>query len=207
MTNHQSCGTRNWYKRHLCYPIHVIAIINHGLVYLSHATHSQHGTSPLRTSVWYSMLESHPNKELVQFMICAIHEGCHIGFNRLPPSLKSARSKCARDHPDVESDYLSTEVSFDQIAGSFPPWAVSQVHISHFRVISKGHWRLIIDLSNARDHSVNDEILKSLCYFKYVTIDEAIKWIIHLGPGILLAKIDIKSLSACSQCFQQTGTC
>jgi len=41
---------------------------------------------------------------------------------------------------------------------------------------------------------VNDGMPKSLCSFKYVTIDKAIKGIIHLGPGTLLTKIDIISV-------------
>ena len=63
-------------------------------------------------------------------------------------------------------------------------------------MIPKGHtgkWRLIVDLSHPRGHSVNDGIPKSLCSLKYVTIDEAIQGILQLGRGALLAKIDIKS--------------
>ena len=48
-------------------------------------------------------------------------------------------------------------------------------------------------MSHPRGYSVNDGIPKSLCSLKYDTIDEAIKGIIQLGRGTLLAKIDIKS--------------
>jgi len=54
-------------------------------------------------------------------------------------------------------------------------------------------WRIIIDLSHPKGHSVNDSISKPLCSLKYVTIDEAIKGIVQHGQGTLLAKIDIKS--------------
>ena len=63
-------------------------------------------------------------------------------------------------------------------------------------MIPKGHmgkWRLIVDLSHPKDYSVNDGISKPLCLLKYVTIDDAIKEIIRLNRGALLAKIDIKS--------------
>ena len=82
------------------------------------------------------------------------------------------------------------------VVGPFSPRAIPHVHISRFGVIPKGHtgkWRLIVDLSHPKDHSVNDGISKPLCSLKYVTIDDAIKEIIWLGPGALLAKIDIKS--------------
>ena len=102
----------------------------------------------------------------------------------------------ALEHPDIVDDYLSTEVSLGGVAGPFPPQAVPQVHISHFWVIPKGQtgkWRLIVDLSHPKGHSVNDGIPKALCSLKYVTIDEVIKEIARLGRGALLAKIDIKN--------------
>ena len=157
---------------------------------------------------WYSMLISHPNRQLVQFMLRGIGEGFRIGFSRQPSSLESARCnlKGARDHPDVVSDYLSTELS-PWLNCTFSPAAVSQVHISRFGEIPKGHtgrWRLIVDLSHPLGHSMNDGIPKHLCSLKYVTIDEAIKGIIQLGQGTLLAKIDIQSAFRSTQ---QIGTC
>ena len=144
------------------------------------------------------MLGNHPDKHLVQFMLNGIGSGFRIGFTKPLSSLKAATRNLegAREHPDVVTDYLSTEVSLGRVAGPFPPQAVPQVHISRFGVIPKGHtgkWRLIVDLSHPRGHSVNDGIPKSLCSLKYVTIDEAIQGILQLGRGALLAKIDIKS--------------
>ena len=154
--------------------------------------------TPLCTPAWHSMLGSHPNKDLVQFMLDGICNGFHIGFTKPPSSLKAARSNLegAREHPGVVTDYLSTEISLGRVAGPFPPRAVPQVHISRFGVIPKGQtgkWRLIVDLSHPKGHSVNDGIPKPLCSLQYVTIDEAVKGIIQFGRGALLAKIDIRS--------------
>ena len=41
--------------------------------------------------------------------------------------------------------------------------------------------------------SVNDGILKELCSLKYITIDDAIGYIVRMGRGTHLAKIDIRS--------------
>ena len=64
-------------------------------------------------------------------------------------------------------------------------------------MIPKSHqpdkWRLIVDLSFPHTQSVNDGISKDLCSMSYVTIDDDINKILTLGPGSLLAKIDIKS--------------
>ena len=154
--------------------------------------------TPLRASAWHSMLVSHPDKNLVRFMLDGICNGFRIIFTKLPSSLRAARSNLegAWEHPDVVTDYLSTEISLYRVAGPFPPRAVPQVHISRFGVIPKGQtgkWRLIIDLFHPKGHSVNDSIPRLLCSLKYVTIDEAIKEIIQLGKGTMLAKIDIRN--------------
>ena len=54
-------------------------------------------------------------------------------------------------------------------------------------------WRLIVDLSYPKGHSVNDGILKSLCSLSYISVDDAINQIIAIGPNTLLAKLDIKN--------------
>ena len=74
---------------------------------------------------------------------------------------------------------------------------IPAAHISCFGVIPKNHtpnkWRLIVDLSHPVDFSINDGIPKDMCSLTYITVDTAINHIIELGPGTLLAKIDIKS--------------
>ena len=73
---------------------------------------------------------------------------------------------------------------------------ILSAHISRFGVILKSHqsnkWRLIIDLSHPQGKSVNDGVQKDLCSMAYIS-DDAIRKIITLGKGTLLAKIDIKS--------------
>ena len=94
-------------------------------------------------------------------------------------------------------DYLRTELSLGRLVGPFCPHVVPNVHISRFGVIPKNHqetkWKLIVDLSFPSSQSVNDGIPKELCSLKYITIDDAINYIVRLGPGTHLAKIDIKS--------------
>ena len=70
------------------------------------------------------------------------------------------------------------------------------LQISPFGVIPKrnrpGKWRLIVDLSSPHDHSVNDAISKDLSSISYTSLDDAATFIQHLGPGCLLAKLDLK---------------
>ena len=72
------------------------------------------------------------------------------------------------------------------------------VHTSKFGVIPKGNeigkWRLILDLSSPVGTTINDGISKELCSMRYTTLDNAVEAIIALGPGALLAKIDVKKV-------------
>ena len=111
-----------------------------------------------------------------------------MGFALKPLSLKAARSNLegAWEHPDIVTNYLSMEIPLGRVVGPFLPRAVPQLHISHLGVVPQGQtgkWRLIINLSHPKGHSVNDGIPKLLCLLKYVTFDEAIKGIIQHGRG------------------------
>lgn len=53
-------------------------------------------------------------------------------------------------------------------------------------------WRLIMDLSAPRGHSVNDGIAKELCSLHYASLDNAVAKVAELGQGALLAKTDIR---------------
>ena len=101
------------------------------------------------------------------------------------------------DHPEVVDEYLHAEILQGRVVGPFPMDSLPGSHISRFGVIPKGHqtnkWRLIVDLSYPRGFSVNDGIPKFLCLMKHISIDDAINEILKLGPGTLLAKIDIKN--------------
>ena len=130
-----------------------VAVFTSSIWLLHCSSHSQHNTHTLCAAAWHSALRSHPNQRLVEFMLNGICNGFCIGLTNLPSSLKAARSNLeeAREHPDIVTDYLDTEISLYRVAGPFPPKAVPQLHISHFGVIPKGQtgrWRLIVDLSH-----------------------------------------------------------
>ena len=76
----------------------------------------------------------------------------------------------------------------------------SSTYTNHFWGIPKFHQPLwvvtdtVVDLSYPRgNNSVNDGILKDLCSMFYITINKAVSKILELGPGALLAKIDLNS--------------
>lgn len=122
-----------------------------------------------------------------------------MGYCPLIAELKSSKKNMnsACHHAEVIDEYLAKEVQEGRVAGPFPHGAIPKAQINRFGVIPKGHqankWRLIVDLSHPKGKSVNSGIPKHLCSMSYISVDEAIKQIITLGRGTLLAKIDIKS--------------
>ena len=137
---------------------------------------------------------------MVYFVLNGISEGFRVGFAYRDSVLVPAKQNLqgAITHPEVVEDY-QTELSLGRLVGPFRPSLMPNVHISRFGVIPKNHqetkWRLIVDISFPAGQSVNDGIPKELCSLNYITIDNAISYIVRLGPGTHLAKIDIKSAS------------
>ena len=154
--------------------------------------------TPLDVSAWNQYLSNLSTDPLVQFFIKGISEGFRIGYIGHEINCQSARTnlQSAYEHPDVVREYLKKEVREGRVAGPFDRSLAPSVHINRFGVIPKSHqpnkWRLIVDLSFPVHRSVNDGIPKELCSMSYVTIDDAIRRIISVGPGAKLAKIDIK---------------
>ena len=50
-----------------------------------------------------------------------------------------------------------------------------------------------MDLSHPDGRSVNDGISSELCSLRYTRVDEVVRQLLQLGPGALMAKLDIKS--------------
>ena len=71
------------------------------------------------------------------------------------------------------------------------------VQINRFGVREKksqpGKWRLIVDLSHPDGQSVNGGISSELCSFTYAKVDDVVQRLVELGPGAMMAKIDVKS--------------
>lgn len=83
-------------------------------------------------------------------------------------------------------DYLIVEIVEHLVIGPFQQTA----YISRFCHFKTTKWRLIVDTSHSVDFNVNDRIPKGICSLSYITVDIAIKYIMELGTGALLAKMD-----------------
>ena len=101
----------------------------------------------------------------------------------------------AQLHPEVFDEYLRKELDMGRMLGPFPSALVSlELHINRFGEIPKGQSRnchLITDLSFQQAGSVKDVIDTELCSVSYTTVDHVAEVSVSLGPGTLLAKVDI----------------
>jgi len=144
------------------------------------------------------MLQPHPDRRFVKFILQGIAEGFRIGFN-FTKELKSSGGNMdsAYQNSEVVARYIQEEVSLGRMIGPLPAVVARRVHCSPFGVIPKGHtpgkWRLIVDLSSPKKFSVNDGIDPSWCSLSYVTVDRVASQAGRLGLGTLMAKVDVRS--------------
>ena len=121
-------------------------------------------------------------------------QGFKVGFDTSKVKLHSQGKnlRSTAENTDVVTDYIGTELTLKRLL------PIKQlVHISPIGIIPKKHqpgkWHLIIDLSVPKSASVNDSINPDICSLSYSHVDRAASFILELGRGAMLAKLDIKS--------------
>ena len=91
--------------------------------------------------------------------------------------------------------YIAAEESAGHLRGPLP--SSPGIHVSPIGLIPEssqpGAWRMIVDLSNPTNHSVNDSIPVEFCSLHYPSVDDAVQYILALGQNTVLIKIDLKS--------------
>ena len=158
-----------------------------------------HRVSSLQLAAFQQELAHHLDCAKVQYVLDGIAHGFSSGFDPSRAALRSSlrNMRSATDHPDVIDEYLATEIAKSRVAGPFATPPFPNLHCSPFGVIPKKgqprKWRLILDLSSPTQHSVNDGIPKDSFLLQYISVDDAIKILMVLGPGALMAKFDVES--------------
>ena len=156
--------------------------------------------TPVQVPVLANYLRYHPAKDFVTFILFGLATGFRIGFGSHPSGpLQSAR----RNHPSVSectqavSQYIGEECVGGRMVGPVLTGVSSQVHCSPIGLVPKGRdsgrWRMIVDLSHPHGRSVNDGIDSELCSLQYASVDDAVRFLLTLGQGSSLIKVDLKS--------------
>ena len=108
---------------------------------------------------------------------------------------QQARSAIARS--EVASSFLMSQSRAGYMLGPLPLESCQGVVTSRIAVIHKkvpGKWRVIVDLSSPHDgNSVNDNLHYHLSHVSYSSTDDVAMLMHFLGPGTLMAKIDIQN--------------
>ena len=157
--------------------------------------------SPLFKSLnlWRLKLESHPDREFARYIEEGILQGFRIGFDHEGSPLRGAISNLlsVARNPVAVQQYIDEELRQGRLIGPLPPDEAAVVHRSPIGIIPKQHkpgkWRLIHDLSSPEGASINDGVSEVLSSLSYVTVEQVAWDIVKLGPGSLLAKLDIWS--------------
>ena len=115
----------------------------------------------------------------------------HFRHFRASPNLKSAS-----EFQEIVEEKLTKEISQGRIAGPLHELPFVNMNISHIGVVPKkgvGQYRLIHNLSNPTNKSINDHIPDEIKTVHYSSIDDAIDIILNVGPNVTMAKTDISN--------------
>ena len=162
--------------------------------------HLSIAASPLsaRLPVWRARLATYPDQRFATYILQGLEQGFRVSFNYTHPLTASRRNMVsATQHPEVVERYIAGERAEGRFIGPLTQEAAQGLHVSRIGVIPKGRvpgkWRLITDLSFPEGSSVNDGIDPALCSLQYTSVEKVAAAARRLGPGALLAKVDIKS--------------
>ena len=155
--------------------------------------------SPVHLSNWEGHLRTHPDKRFATYICSSLANGFRIGFNRQG----SVLGAMARNHPSATSnreavqDYITSEMGAGRLVGPIRESLIPFVHVSPLGLVPKSHqpnrFRMIVDLSFPKGRSVNDGISKVLASISYASVDDAVHYILTLGRGAQLVKLDLRN--------------
>ena len=157
-----------------------------------------HHTSPLILPAWQEMLQSHPDRRYVSFLLQGIAEGFRVGMDRSQVRLRSAKRnhRSVNQRPAVVDAHIQRERQAGRLLGPLPHSLLPLCQVSPIGLVPKsqpGQWRLIVDLSFPEGHSINDGIAQDVTSIQYAQLEDAVQMVRVLGRGTLLAKVDLKS--------------
>ena len=150
--------------------------------------------SPVNIANLRKLLSDHPDRDLVAYVNNGFYNGFDLFYcgrvtSTLPNNLRSSMTF-------VESILaaISKELTRGHTSGPFdsPPFPVT--HCSPLGAVEKSDSsvRLILDLSQPRGASVNENIADEYCSVKYASFDEAVRMVQKQGVGAYMAKVDIR---------------
>ena len=140
------------------------------------------------------LLHGYPDQYQVEYILRGLRHGFDIGFKGQILEHVPRNNKSARDNYTKVTLAINKEVTRGHTAGPFaaPPFPIN--HISPLGAAPKqdGSCRLVLDLSQPRGISINDNIDKTDFPCSYMHFDTATELVVRVGMGCYLSKVDIK---------------
>lgn len=153
-------------------------------------------STPLNVQAWRAALASHPQRDWVDSLLRGMQFGFRLGFQSEVNCRSSVKNHpSAQEHPQVIRDFLKQQVETGHAIGPLDPNSCHGVVVSSLGVVPKatpGKFRVIVDLSSPSGHSINDYLRREWTHVSYSSVDDAALLMHALGPGTLMAKLDIR---------------
>lgn len=150
--------------------------------------------TPVKAKVFLVWLEGYDEDEKM-FIVLGFSIGFHLGVEEFHIAIICANQSSADDNPEAVEKYMTEEMKANRLAGpfQFPPFENMVFSPLGMRRKANGiDWRAIQNLSFPYGDSVNSHIPQHAKTVRYPTIQDAIDFIVELGPGCFFAKTDIK---------------
>ena len=126
---------------------------------------------------------------------CRLNYGADLGYTGPRISTHLPNNLSARSRAAAVTEAINAELARGHTAGPYPtpPFAPFRCNPLGARDKPDGSIRLILDLSQPGDLSVNSFIERESFTLQYINIDQAIAALFTVGPrGALMAKADLK---------------
>ena len=153
-------------------------------------------STPININNLQQELLYHPDKDFVSYLITGLVEGFDIGYFGPEIDRISRNLTSAINNPACVDHYLEVEIDAGRILGPFDEKPFEKFQCNPIGIVPKktpGKFRAIMDLSYPHGDSINDFIDKEEFSLRYVTVDRAVEYILELGEGCYLNKIDIEN--------------
>ena len=150
--------------------------------------------SPVNSDNLDKLLSVHPDRDFVQYVNNGFRNGFDLFYCGSATSTSPKNLRLSETHAKEVTDAIAKELKRGHTSGPFnsPPFSVT--HCSPLGAVEKSDSsvRLILDLSQPRGSSVNENIMDEYCSVKYTSFDEAVRMVKKQGVGAYMTKVDIR---------------
>ena len=131
-----------------------------------------------------------------QIITDGIKHGFRIGLKGNPPPMPVCKnSPSAQDNAQVIDEFIQAQTEKGYVVGPFESQQCTEVITNSMAAVLKktpGKWCVAVDLSRPSGSSVNNHLRREVTHVAYFSVENAAHLMHFLGPGCLMAKLDIK---------------